>query len=156
VPDSSIPARLPLPLGALASWRVLFGKWLVPKNKKLARHYSQNGRFKHGLSHRPEYKAYQDAKRRCTSPNCKDWSDYGGRGIKMLYTDFQHWLHDLGERPGPEYSVDRVDVNGNYEPGNLRWATASEQIQNRRKSAASTDPETGKDGIDFPDCDFVE
>src|SRR4029077_9431767 len=137
--EKLLAGRAPLALGALASWRVHFGKWMGPKNKKLARPYSQNGRFKYGASRLPEYKAYQSAKGRCTNPNDKDWKDYGGRGIKFLFTDILDWCHELGPRPGPEYSVDRINVNGNYESGNVRWATASEQIQNRRKSDASTD-----------------
>lgn len=72
--------------------------------------------------------------KRCTNPNDKDhWKDYGGRGITICerWRSFKDFLADMGERPDGR-TLDRIDVNGNYEPGNCRWATKSEQQRNKR------------------------
>jgi len=87
-----------------------------------------------GMSHTPEYHAYSDAKRRCTSIQDSDWKDYGGRGITFLFTSFAQFYAELGPRPTPQHSLDRKDNNGNYEPGNVRWATWHEQRLNQRKA----------------------
>lgn len=86
----------------------------------------------HGMSNSPEYGIYANEKYRCTNPKNKDWEDYGGRGIKFLFTSFEQFFAELGPRPSPQHSVDRIDDDGNYEPGNVRWATASQQNRNRR------------------------
>lgn len=95
-------------------------------------------RTTHGLSRKrsPEYDAWRSAKARCFSPKHVMYPDYGGRGITM----FQEWrygflafLSHIGPRPSALHSLDRIDVNGNYEPGNVRWATRTEQQLNRRK-----------------------
>lgn len=91
-----------------------------------------NGRWAHiGGSGTPEYMAYCDARYRCTSEKSKNWLNYGGRGIKFLFTDYGQFYACVGRRP-KNHSLDRIDVNGNYEPGNVRWATGSEQWANRR------------------------
>jgi len=99
----------------------------------LNRERSQQANTTHGMCEAPEYKAYQGAKHRCNNSNDSHWNDYGGRGIKFLFNSFEQFYAELGSRPSPEYSVDRYPNNdGNYEPGNVRWATAKEQILNRR------------------------
>lgn len=81
----------------------------------------------------PEYRSWQAAKTRTTNPNRADWPRYGGRGIRMAdewLNDFPAFLAHIGPRPDGT-SLDRIDSDGNYEPGNVRWATASEQRRNR-------------------------
>jgi len=63
-------------------------------------------------------------------------TNYGGRGITVspLWDDFQVFLKDIGDAPSASHSLDRIDVDGNYEPGNVQWATAKEQARNRRST----------------------
>lgn len=91
-------------------------------------------RLTHGYRHTPEYAAYCDAKTRCTNPRKCNYKNYGGRGIQFKFTSFEEFLACIGHRP-PGYSLDRYpDNDGNYEPGNVRWATGVKQRSNRRDS----------------------
>lgn len=91
--------------------------------------------MKHGASDRPEYKCWQQIKARCLNPNHKAYPDYGGRGITICDAwkdDFELFWGQVGPRPTPKHSLDRIDNNKGYEPGNVRWATKTEQNRNRR------------------------
>ena len=71
---------------------------------------------------------------RCTNPKNDHWQYYGGRGIKVCsqWLVFDNFLADMGERPQRLLTLDRIEVNGNYEPGNCRWADWKTQAANRR------------------------
>lgn len=87
----------------------------------------------------PEYISWKGMKQRCNYPGHKDWKNYGGRGITICERwsgpdGFVNFLADMGPRPSG-MTIDRENVNGNYEPNNCKWATAIEQANNRTNSA---------------------
>jgi hypothetical protein len=84
----------------------------------------------------PEYDAWIQAKNRCNNYRSENYKDYGGRGIRMWpgwLNNFPAFYKHIGPRPSPKHSLDRIDNDGHYEPGNIRWATAKEQAANKRK-----------------------
>lgn len=81
-----------------------------------------------------EYKCYFSALDRCRNPKRKDYKYYGGRGIEFRFTSFSEFLNEIGRKPSPDYSIERIDVNGHYEKGNVRWATKQEQSRNKRSA----------------------
>lgn len=94
----------------------------------------QSRSITHNMNRTPEFYAYYRAKKRCKDgPETSRYKDYRGRGIQFLYSNVQEFIDDVGLRPGPGYSLDRIDNDGNYEPGNCRWATAKEQQANQRR-----------------------
>ena len=84
-----------------------------------------------------EYNTWLAMKARCYNPNNRAYADYGGRGIEICsewMASFECFLSDMGNKPSPAHSLDRINVNGNYKPINCRWATIIEQANNKRGS----------------------
>lgn len=95
----------------------------------------------HGMTHSSEFKIWTSIKQRCLIPHNDNYPDYGGRGIRVCdrwCDSFEEFYADMGPRPSSRHSIDRIDVNGHYEPGNCRWATAREQCRNKRTNFVLT------------------
>lgn len=109
----------------------------------LLREWRSAKNFKHGASEdgrTPEYGTWCSMRARCLCPTSKSFKNYGGRGIKICdrwLSSFQLFLDDMGKRPSPELSIERIDVNGNYEPSNCRWASPVDQCRNKRTTKLS-------------------
>jgi hypothetical protein len=93
----------------------------------------------------PEYIAYKDAKGRCENPSDSAWKNYGARGIKFLFNTFEEFFATLGKRPKGK-TLDRVNNDGNYTWGNVRWATKKQQQNNQRRRTVSSN-NTGLIGV---------
>ena len=90
----------------------------------------------HGSCDSPEYHTWCAMITRCTNANNREFKHYGGRGIKVCdrWRNFAMFLEDMGTRPTPKHSIDRINVNGDYEPTNCRWVTQAEQVRNTRRN----------------------
>ena len=91
-------------------------------------------RTTHKMTKTTEYHIWNTMKARCLNPNSSAYQYYGGRGIKVCdrwKCSFENFYSDMGKRPSKEYSLDRIDVNGDYCPENCRWATIAEQNRNK-------------------------
>lgn len=95
--------------------------------------YSEH--IRHGMSSSYEYNVWRCMIQRCTNPNNTSYAYYGGRGIKVhsdWVSNFWNFYSHVGASPSEKHTLDRIDTNGNYEPGNVQWVLWSEQVNNRR------------------------
>ena len=94
----------------------------------------------HGYARRgnrlPEYKVWVSMRTRCNNPNDESYQNYGKRGIRVCerWNDFSLFLEDMGRRPTPRHTIDRIDSKGDYEPKNCKWSTYTEQANNTRRN----------------------
>lgn len=104
--------------------------WLSSTKRK-------HGESGEGPNPSPEYKAWNTMKHRCYNPRDISFHNYGGRGIEVCKEwreSFEVFLRDVGRKPSPEHSLDRIENDHGYEPGNVRWATREEQNRNKRNT----------------------
>jgi hypothetical protein len=91
----------------------------------------------HGHSRSSEYRIWLTMIQRCDNPRAAAYDRYGGRGIRVCerwLQSFENFLEDVGPRPSLEHSIDRIDNDGHYEPGNCRWATKLVQVRNQSRN----------------------
>lgn len=113
-------------------------------------HYKRNKKYGsphkvnfivNGQTKSPVYRIHAGMKSRCYGKSDTKYKDYGGRGIKVCdrwlgINGFNNFLKDMGNRPTPQHSIDRINNEGNYEPSNCRWATIHEQSSNKRNNTS--------------------
>lgn len=119
------------------------------------------GKVKHGHAREkngksaatPEYRAWHSMKARCANPRNPRYSAYGGRGITVCerWESFENFFADVGPRPTPRHSIDRIDPNDGYHPGNVRWATLAQQNNNKRTSRERIRSILSE----YPDSEFI-
>ena len=134
--------------GAIRSCGCLAREILVERNKSqkmrnviVKRNISQEmrelsrARFTtHGMCRSPIYAVRMTARDRCRNKKNESYPRYGGRGIEFRFKSFKEFYAELGPRPSPQHTLDRINNNGHYERGNVRWATAIEQANNKRNN----------------------
>lgn len=87
------------------------------------------------MSQHPLYNTWKKMRDRCNNPNAHNYANYGGRGIKICkrWNSFEQFAKDLGVKPSPNHTLDRIDSDGDYTPKNCRWATKTEQNRNKKR-----------------------
>jgi len=113
----------------------------TPEHREYLRQKMIVRNTRHGYARRGEssyeYRIWKAMRERCHNPNHFKWKDYGGRGIKIAerWNDFETFLFDVGPSPTRSHQIDRYpDNDGDYEPGNTRWATPKQQANNKRNN----------------------
>lgn len=100
----------------------------------------------HNMSKSAPYRTWRAMKNRCYNKKHPQYHDYGGRGVAVCdrwLNSFENFYSDMGDKPTSQHSIDKIDNNGNYEPKNCRWATATQQVRNQRISKRNTSGFTG-------------
>ncbi len=116
------------------------------RNNLIAGHQTSCGCFaiekstRHGMSKDRLYVNWVQMKGRCLNPKNHKYAQYGGRGVTVCarWLDFANFIQDMGRPPSETHTIDRIDVNGNYEPNNCQWATPTQQMNNRQVSKLIT------------------
>lgn len=96
---------------------------------------------KHGRTMHPMFSTWESMKYRCYNPKAKNFYLYGAKGVRVCdawLNSLEQFCLDMGERPSPQHTIDRIDSNGNYEPSNCRWATPKEQARNTSRNRIIT------------------
>lgn len=109
------------------------------RSDRIRAHLVKHGAKSRGESH-PLYNTWSNMHSRCSNPNSAEFRNYGGRGISVCpeWDDFWRFVEDMGEKPHPSYSIDRINNDLGYRPSNCRWASKSDQSKNRRVSVFLT------------------
>lgn len=102
--------------------------------------------YQHRMSSHPLYHTWENMRQRCNNPKHTAYKWYGARGIKICerWNNFKYFIDDVGEKPSDKHTLDRINNNGNYEPGNIQWSTQKEQLRNQKIRSSNT---TGFKGV---------